>query len=112
MGVSVQPCWSAVLKDSPECSATSFGSTILMHDIPSSRWAFENTVVGTPLMPVESTAKVSLSPDLGSDVYWMGHLLDRSLVLGGDDLLTHRISLIETHGRAQVCEIVPYLCGT
>ncbi|KAF8478108.1 hypothetical protein DFH94DRAFT_81016 [Russula ochroleuca] len=44
--------------------ATSFGSTILVHDLPSTR-----------------TVKVSLSPDLACDV-WTSHLRDRSLVLG------------------------------
>jgi hypothetical protein len=62
-------------------------------------------------MPVDSTVKVSLSPDLASDV-WTSHLRDRSLVLGGDDLLIYRIPFIETHGRAQVCEAARCSCRT
>ncbi|KAF8501025.1 quinon protein alcohol dehydrogenase-like superfamily, partial [Russula emetica] len=55
---------SSIRSSGPRWVATSFGSTILVHDLPSTR-----------------TVKVSLSPDLACDV-WTSHLRDRSLVLG------------------------------
>ncbi|KAI9512383.1 hypothetical protein F5148DRAFT_973499 [Russula earlei] len=51
--------------------ATSFGSTILTHDIPTNR-----------------TVKVSLSPESACDV-WTSHLRDRSLVLGARQRALH-----------------------
>jgi len=42
--------------------------------------------------------KVSLPPDLGSDV-WTSHLRDRSLVLGGDNLLAYIGTFMKTHCR-------------
>jgi hypothetical protein len=42
-----------------------------------------------PLKHVESTVKVSIPSDFGSGVR-ASHLRDRSLVLGGDDLLAYK----------------------
>lgn len=55
---------SSICSSGAQWVATSFGSTILVHDMSTTR-----------------TMKVSLSPNLACDV-WTSHLRDRSLVLG------------------------------
>jgi hypothetical protein len=64
----------------------------------------------TPPETCRSTVKVSLPADIGSDV-WTSHLRDRSLVLGDDDLLVYRSSLMKLMAEPRCEKACPAYAG-